>query len=145
MSLRIALACDHGGFELKESLGRFLDTVGHTVVNLGVDNTDSVDYPDKAHELASVMLQGKADFGILICGTGIGIGIAANRHAGIRAALCTNSYMAKMAREHNDANVLCLGARVIGSALAEDIVATFLAAEFQGGRHTQRLSKIDLQ
>jgi ribose 5-phosphate isomerase B len=145
MSLRIAIAADHGGFALKDEIGCSLASVGHTVINLGVDTGDSVDYPDKAHELADVLLKGKADFGILICGTGIGISIAANRHPGIRAAVCTNSYMAKMAREHNDANVLCLGARVIGSALAEDIVQAFLAARFQNGRHSHRLAKIELQ
>jgi ribose 5-phosphate isomerase B len=145
MSLRIAIACDHGGFELKNGICRFLASIGHTVVNLGVDSNDSADYPDKARELAAVLLQNQADFGILICSTGIGISIAANRHQGIRAALCTNSYMARMAREHNDANILCLGGRVVGPSLAEDIVSVFLTAQFQGGRHSLRLAKIELQ
>jgi len=145
MSLRIAIACDHAGFELKDGILSFLNRTGYTTINLGVDSTDAVDYPDKARQLAAEILEGRADFGILICATGIGISIAANRHKGIRAALCTDSYMARMAREHNDANVLCLGGRVLGLALAEDIVTTFLAGTFEGGRHLQRLTKIESQ
>lgn len=145
MGFCIAIACDHGGFDLKAGLCRFLEASGHTLVDLGTDSLDSVDYPDKAHALAEEITHSRADFGILICGTGIGISIAANRHKGIRAALCTDSFMAKMAREHNDANVLCLGGRVIGPALAEDIVTAFLSGKFQGDRHIRRLSKIEIQ
>ena len=145
MGFSIAIACDHGGFELKVGLCRFLEASGHTVVDLGVDTPESADYPDKAHALAEEILQARADLGILICGTGIGMSIAANRCKGIRAALCTNSYMAKMAREHNDANVLCLGGRVVGPALAENIVTEFLSGKFQGGRHVRRLEKIEFQ
>ena len=145
MGNRIAIACDHGGFELKTFLLKHLERAGHTVINLGVDDTKSVDYPDKAKELSSEILEGRAQFGILVCGTGIGICIAANRHKGIRAALCTNSFMAKMARAHNDANVLCLGGRVIGPALAEDIVDVFLSSGFEGDRHIRRITKIESQ
>jgi ribose 5-phosphate isomerase B len=145
MGFSIAIACDHGGFELKAGLCRFLEDAGHTLIDLGTDSLESVDYPDKAHALAEEIIRSRADFGILICGTGIGISIAANRHKGIRAALCTDSYMAKMAREHNDANVLCLGGRIIGPSLAEDIAQAFLSGKFQGGRHARRLSKIEIQ
>ena len=145
MGYTIAIACDHGGYELKAGLCKFLEAKGHTLINLGVDGPDSVDYPDKAHALAAEILHGHAAFGILICGTGIGISIAANRHVGIRAALCTDSYMAKMAREHNDANVLCMGGRIVGPALAEDIVSAFLSGEFQGDRHIRRIAKIEIQ
>ena len=145
MGTTIAIACDHGGYELKESLCSYLKAAGHTLVNLGVDAPNSVDYPDKAHALAEVILKGEARLGILVCGTGIGISIAANRHDGIRAALCTDSYMARMAREHNDANVLCMGGRVIGPSLAEDIVDSFLSGEFQGDRHERRIAKIEIR
>ena len=144
MSQKIAIACDHGGFELKSHLVSKLESDGHIVVNLGVDSKDAVDYPDKAHALAKHVLAGDADKGILICGTGIGISIAANRHRGIRAALCTDPYMAQMSREHNDANVLCLGGRVVGPSLAEAILDAFLKASFQAGRHQSRIQKIEL-
>ncbi len=145
MPQKIALACDHGGFELKESLRRSLSRSDYEIIDLGTHTTDSVDYPDLAHELARAIETGQADKGILICGTGIGISMAANRHRGVRAALCTDPYMAKMSREHNDANVLCLGGRVIGPGLAEDIVREFLTASFQGGRHSRRIDKIELR
>lgn len=145
MGLRIAIACDHGGFELKVGLMSFLQSTDNEIINLGVDSAQSVDYPDQAHTLAVEILEGRADLGILICGTGIGISIAANRHKGIRAALCTNVYMARMAREHNDANVLCLGGRVIGPTLAEDIAKCFLTGMFKGDRHLRRLAKIEVQ
>ncbi len=144
MNLRIAIACDHGGFELKVALVRFLNNNGYEVVDLGTDSSDPVDYPDEAKEVVEEILSGKSEFGILVCGTGIGVSLAANKYKNIRAALCMNSYMARMAREHNNANVLCLGGRVIGSALAEDIVTTFLSSEFQGGRHSRRINKLEL-
>ena len=109
MGITLAMACDHGGFELKEVLKKSLADSDTEILDLGVNAPDSVDYPDKAHALANAILQGKADKGILVCGTGIGISMAANRHQGIRAALCTDPFMARMSREHNDANVLCLG------------------------------------
>jgi ribose 5-phosphate isomerase B len=141
---RIAIASDHGGFELKEELKKLLTADGRELVDLGVDSTaSSVDYPDYADALCGEILAGRAALGILVCGTGIGMSIAANRHRGIRAALCTDPYMARMAREHNDANVLCLGGRVLSVAAAIDIVRGFLAAAFAGGRHERRLAKID--
>jgi ribose 5-phosphate isomerase B len=145
MSMKIAIACDHAGFDLKAHLQKKLETEAHDIVDLGTHSTDSVDYPVKAHELAEALLANNAEMGILICGTGIGVSIAANRHNGIRAALCTDPFMAKMAREHNDANVLCLGGRLIGPSLAEEIVATFLKTHFLGGRHERRLTQIEIQ
>ena len=141
---RIAIASDHGGFELKRELKRLL--VGDEIefIDLGVDDgCTSVDYPDYAAALCEAMLSGRAPLGILVCGTGIGMSIAANRRRGIRAALCTDPYMARMAREHNDANVLCLGGRVIGAELALSISREFLGGAFAGGRHERRLAKID--
>ncbi len=144
MGIILAMACDHGGFELKETIKKtFLDS-DIEILDLGVNSPGSVDYPDKAHALADAILQGKADKGILVCGTGIGISMAANRHKGIRAALCTDPFMARMSREHNDANVLCLGGRVIGPSLAEDIVRSFLDGQFEGGRHANRIKKIEI-
>lgn len=145
MTIRLALACDHGGFELKESLKHSLGNSDVELLDMGVHTTDSVDYPDMAHGLAQAILDGKADRGLLICGTGIGISIAANRHPGIRAALCTDPFMSRMSREHNDANVLCLGGRVIGPSLALDIVHAFLNTPFEGGRHARRIAKIELK
>jgi len=141
---RIAIASDHGGFELKRELAAALAGDGIELADLGADNgTASVDYPDFARALCAEVLAGRASAGILVCGTGIGMSIAANRLPGIRAALCTDPYMARMAREHNDANVLCLGGRVVGPALAIEIAKSFLGAAFAGGRHERRLAKID--
>lgn len=145
MTIRIAWACDHGGFDLKSDLLKSLDNTDYEMIDLGVFTSDSVDYPEQAHLLAETLLEGKADFGVLICGTGIGISIAANRHSNIRAALCTDPFMARMSREHNDANVLCLGGRVIGPSLAKEIVTTFLGSRFEGGRHARRIAKIELK
>jgi ribose 5-phosphate isomerase B len=143
MATRVALACDHGGYALKEELKTMLEGDQVAVEDLGTDSTDSVDYPDFAHALCAKILSGDADLGILVCGTGLGMSIAANRHRGIRATLCTDPYMARMAREHNDANVLCLGARVIGPSLAEEIVRSFLRGRFAGDRHQRRVAKIE--
>jgi len=141
---RIAIASDHGGFELKEELKKTLVDDELEIVDLGADTAaTSVDYPDYAVALCEELLAGRAALGILVCGTGIGMSIAANRRRGIRAALCTDPYMARMAREHNDANVLCLGGRVVGAALALTIAREFLAGAFAGGRHERRLAKID--
>jgi ribose 5-phosphate isomerase B len=145
MTIRLAMACDHGGLELKESLKKTLAGADLEILDLGCHTPDSVDYPDLAHELAGAVLGGQADQGILICGTGIGISMAANRHPGIRAALCTDPFMARMSREHNDANVLCLGGRVIGPSLAEEIVSAFLNGGFEGGRHGRRIDKIEIK
>lgn len=140
----IAIASDHGGFALKRDIAEFLGEQGHDVRDLGTGSQDSVDYPDFAHRLAEGVAAGTFERGVLVCGTGIGMCMVANRHAGVRAALCTNAYMAAMARRHNDANVLCLGERVIGTELAKAIVTSFLSTGFEGGRHQKRVDKFDL-
>ncbi len=142
--MRIAVASDHAGFDLKNEIVSFLCMEGHDVQDLGTYSTDSVDYPDYARLVVQELLTGRCDYGILICGTGIGMSMAANRHPGIRAALCTDPFMARISREHNDANVLCLGARVIGVGLALDIVNAWINASFAGGRHARRVEKIEL-
>ena len=145
MGVRLALASDHGGFELKEKIKKELESTENDITDLGVHSPESTDYPDLAHALAETIARGDAHFGILVCGTGIGVSIAANRHQGIRAALCTDPYMARMSREHNDANVLCLGGRVIGPDLANEVVSAFLNASFEGGRHARRIDKIEIK
>lgn len=139
----IVLAADHAAIGLKAELIRFLEARGAAHQDLGAFDEGSVDYPDYAHLLVREILDGRADRGILICGTGIGMSMAANRHAGIRAALCHDAYTAEMARRHNDANVLCLGARVLGGGVAEQIVEVFLDTAFEGGRHQRRVAKIE--
>ena len=133
--MKIALGADHGGFALKEIVKKHLEDKGFEVLDKGCYSTESVDYPVYAKAVANSILNKEADFGILICGTGIGISIAANRFKGIRAALCSNTTMAKLTREHNDANILALGARMTGDVLALEIVDEFLKTEFLGGRH----------
>lgn len=145
MTQRLVIASDHGGFELKEFIKQKLELSGLSISDLGCFNQHSVDYTDYAHLLAQDVLSNKETMGILICGTGLGVSITANRHPGIRAALCTDTYTARMAREHNDANVLCMGARVLGHGLAGDIVDVFMNAHFKGGRHLPRINKIDIQ
>ena len=140
----IAIGSDHGGFELKQDIIAYLEEKGIEVKDYGTYSTDSCDYPDFAKAVARAILDKEADRGILICGTGIGISIAANRFRGIRAADCTDCYMARMTREHNDANVLALGARVVGKGLAFMIVDTFLETPFSNGeRHIKRIEKLD--
>ena len=141
MKFKVAIASDHGGYTLKEAIK---DNFDLKWVDLGTDSAKkSVDYPDFGHALAEALEDEVAEFGIAICGTGIGISMALNRHEGIRAGLCTDTTMARLTREHNDANVLCLGARVIGTEVAFDIVKTFLETEFEGGRHQPRIDKIE--
>lgn len=140
--MKIAIASDHGGFELKEKIRAHLAENRFDVVDCGTDSAASVDYPDYAEKACKIVQDGKADFAILVCGTGIGMSIAANKMKGIRAALCINEYSAEYARMHNDANVLTLGARVTGEGLALNIVDRFLAGKFAGGRHARRLAKI---
>jgi ribose 5-phosphate isomerase B len=140
----IVIASDHGGFNLKETIKKFLAEQKYDVKDLGPSSPDSVDYPDFAHRLAGAMERREADMGILVCGSGIGMAMAANRHRGIRAAVCTNEYMAAVARKHNDANVLCLGERVVGVDLARAIVTAFLHNDFEGGRHERRVEKIEI-
>jgi ribose 5-phosphate isomerase B len=139
----IVLASDHAAIGLKDELVRVLRARGETFRDLGPFDDSSVDYPDFAHLLVREILDGRARRGILICGTGIGMSMAANRHPGIRAALCHDAFTAGMARRHNDANVLCLGARVIGSGVADQIVEVFLDTDFEGGRHQRRVAKIE--
>lgn len=139
--MKIVLACDHGGFELKEAVREHLTKKGYKVNDIGVYDTNSVDYPDYGKKAAE-LVAGSDDKGIVICGTGIGISIAANKVHGIRCALCTNEYMARMSRMHNDANMLALGNRVIGQGAALDIVDVWLSTEFEGGRHLNRVKKI---
>lgn len=140
--MRIAVGADQGGYELKQPIVDFLVDQDHEVSDLGIYCLESVDYPDVAETVARAVAAGEAERGIVICGTGIGVSLAANKMQGIRAALCTDCYMARMAREHNDAQILCLGGRVVGPGLALDIVQVFLTSEFQGGRHARRVDKI---
>ncbi len=138
----IAVASDHGGFELKNILVADLKAAGVPVLDLGTMSTESVDYPDYANALAQALADGKARRGVLLCGTGIGVSMVANRHKGIRAAVCRDVTDARLARQHNDANVLCLGGRTTGPEVARDVLRTFLSTEFEGGgRHTRRIAK----
>jgi ribose 5-phosphate isomerase B len=138
--VKIAIGCDHGGIALKEDLAALIKEMGHEVDDRGCHSTESVDYPEFAKAVCSQVQDGSCDRGILICGTGIGMSMVANRFEGIRAALCHELFTAKMSREHNDANVLCLGARVVGPGLAQEIVRTWIATDFAGGRHLQRIN-----
>jgi ribose 5-phosphate isomerase B len=139
----LAIGADHAGFALKEELKRVLERRNVAFEDLGTNDLSSVDYPDYAHRVASGVASGKYRLGVLVCGTGLGVAMAANRHAGVRAAPCTDPYAARMTRLHNDANVLCLGARIVGPGLAEDILAAFLDTQFEGGRHAKRVAKIE--
>ncbi len=138
----IAIAADHGGFDLKVLLLEELKAAGVPVIDLGTMNRDSVDYPDFAAALAETIASGKAKRGVLLCGTGIGMSIAANRHRAVRAALCRDVTEARLARQHNDANVLCLGGRTIGPEVAKDCLRTFIETQFEGGRHARRVGKL---
>lgn len=138
----LVIASDHAGFELKAMIKLSLEEKGHKVLDLGPDEASSVDYSDMADKLAGALQDGLGEKGLLICGTGIGIGIAANRHRHLRAALCHDVTTARLARAHNDANVLCLGARVIGTEVALDSVEAFLDTPFEGGRHQRRVNKL---
>ncbi len=139
----VAIASDHGGYEMKTALKEELSSLGYAVLDLGTDSPESVDYPDFAHALAEAVTQGKAGRGVLVCGSGIGVSIAANRHSGIRAALCHNAETARLSRQHNDANVLALGERIIGMDVARECLKAFLETEFEGGRHARRVAKIE--
>ena len=139
---QVAIGSDHAGVGLKHTLREALQVAGHTVLDMGTNGPESVDYPDFANAVAAAVLDGRARFGVLVCGTGIGISIAANRHAGIRCALVHDVTGARLSREHNDANVLALGARVIGPEVALDALHAFLATRFAGGRHERRVRKL---
>ncbi len=139
---KIVLGSDHAGFALKEIIREHLEQGKYSIADFGTFCENSIDYPDIALPLAKAVRAGEFDFGILVCGTGVGMAIAANKQRGIRAALCGDTFTARCAREHNDANVLTLGARVTGPGLALEIVEAFLRSSFQGGRHSRRLDKI---
>lgn len=140
--MKVAIASDHGGFELKESLKRHLDEKNIEYIDCGTDSEASCDYPDFAEKACTLVQRKEVTYGVLICGTGIGMCIAANKMKGIRAALCGDTFSAHFTRAHNDANVLTLGARVIGPGLAEFILDEFLGTDFEGGRHARRIEKI---
>lgn len=141
--MKIAIGADHGGFDLKKTIIVALKALGHDVTDFGCHGTESVDYPDFAEKVARGISEGTFDRGILICGTGIGMSMAANRFPNVRCALCHNLYTARLSREHNDANILAMGGRVIGAGIAAEMAKVFLETAFEGGRHTRRLDKIN--
>ncbi|HHY69418.1 MAG TPA: ribose 5-phosphate isomerase B [Bacillota bacterium] len=140
--MKIALGSDHAGYDLKNRIKDFVETLGYEPYDLGPYSQESVDYPDFAVKVAHAVRDKQCDLGILVCGTGLGMAIAANKIKGIRAVTCSDTFSARCSREHNDANILCIGARVVGEGLAMDIVKTWLEAEFEGGRHLRRVNKI---
>ena len=138
----IAIAADHAGYELKSVLKKDLENLGHKLLDLGTNGPESVDYPDFGYAVADALANGKAQRGVLVCGSGIGISMAANRHPGIRAALIHDALGAKLSRLHNDANVICFGGRMIGVEVARDCLNVFLQTPFEGGRHAGRVDKL---
>ena len=140
--MKLAIGCDHGGFELKEAVRAYLEERQSPYEDFGAYSTDSVDYAPIAAKAARYVASGQADYGVLICSTGIGISIAANKVKGIRAALCTNEFCAEMTRRHNNANILCMGGKVVDSATARKLVDIFLNTPFEGGRHQRRIDQI---
>lgn len=140
---KVYIATDHAGYALKAYVKDYVTSLGHEIIDLGPYSADRVDYPDYAKKCADAVVADENSCGILICGTGIGISIAANKVTGIRAALCHNTYTAKLTREHNDANILCFGERVVGKGVIESMIETFLSTEFEGGRHATRVDKIE--
>ena len=141
--MKYFIGTDHAGFEVKPFVIEYLESKGIEVEDLGCYSSESVDYPDYAHKVAKAVLENPGSRGILICGSGIGMSLAANKHKGIRAALCHDYYTAAMARRHNDANILCFGARIVGKGEIESILEAWLTHEFEGGRHKRRVEKID--
>lgn len=141
--MKLAIGADHGGFVLKQEIVNYLNKIANIeVIDYGTSGPDSVDYPDFGRKVAEAVSNGSADRGILICGTGIGMSMVANRYPKVRAALCHDHFTAQMSRMHNDANVLCMGERVIGRGVACDVVKTWLETDFEGGRHQKRLEKM---
>jgi ribose 5-phosphate isomerase B len=140
--MRIAIGSDHAGYFLKEALEAFLEQEGYGVVDMGCDSPDPVDYPDIAGKVAQAVAKGEVDRGLLVCGSGIGMSIAANKIVGVRAARVDEPVSAKLSREHNDANILCLGARLVGEDMARQCCATFYTTDFSGGRHRKRVEQI---
>ncbi len=141
--MKFYIATDHAGYALKEFTKNHVRELGHEIIDLGPDNADRVDYPDFAKKCAEAVVADEGSFGILICGTGIGISIAANKVKGIRAALCHDAYTASATRAHNDANILCFGERVVGKGVVESMIEAFCNTEFEGGRHGSRVAKIE--
>jgi ribose 5-phosphate isomerase B len=142
--MKVAIGSDHAGFELKEMISNIVKEMGNEVIDMGTGSSCSVDYPDYAEAVADAVSKGKVERGILICGTGIGMSIVANKFKNVRAALCNDLFTAKMSRLHNDANILCLGGKIIGKDLAKEIVHIWFSTQFEGGRHEKRLEKINL-
>lgn len=143
--MRLVIASDHGGLRLKNELAELLRKRGHTVEDIGTQSEASCDYPDFAHAVAKRVSGGESERGILVCGTGVGMSIAANRHAGVRAVLCSDVYTAKLSRSHNDSNILCIGERVLGSGLAWEIVSAWLSEPASSeDRHVKRRAKIEV-
>jgi len=142
MAKTLIVGSDHAGLELKRELSGVAAELGYEVVDLGTHTSESTDYPDYAHQVANAVSRGEG-LGLLVCGTGLGMSMAANRHPGVRAAVCGDVFSASMTRQHNDANVLCIGARVVGAGLAAEIVKAFLSTSFEGGRHERRVNKIE--
>ena len=144
--MKIAAGADHGGFALKQAVVRRLRSQGHEVIDVGTDSEEvSVDYPDFGHKVATLVAAGEVERGILVCGTGLGICMTANRHAGVRAADCFTPHLAEMARRHNDANVLCMGGRILSEDEGWAITEIFLTTPFEGGRHERRVEHIELE
>ena len=139
----IAVGSDHAGFNLKEAIKAKLEAEGHTIIDVGTDSTESVDYPKFGHAVGRTVASGKAERGVAVCGSGIGISIACNKVPGIRAALCTSVEMAEMCRRHNNANVICMGERMITQELAFAMVDTWMTTEFEGGKHLRRINELD--
>jgi ribose 5-phosphate isomerase B len=143
-TFHIAVGADHAGFQLKDTLVAWMQAQGHAVHDFGTHGPESVDYPDFAHVVCEAVTKGEAQFGVLVCGTGLGMSYAANRHAAIRCAMVSETTSARLARQHNNANVVSMGARMIGVEMAIDILRTFLATGFEGGRHVRRIAKIEV-
>jgi ribose 5-phosphate isomerase B len=143
MSKKFYIATDHAGYALKAYVKDIVTELGHEIIDLGPDSADRVDYPDFAKRCAKEVLADEGSFGILICGTGIGMSMAANKIPGIRAALCHDHYTAKLTRQHNDANILCFGERVVGRGVLEDMIKAFIESKFEGGRHFDRIKKLE--
>lgn len=141
--MKIVVGCDHAAYELKEAIKEKLINEGHEVIDVGTDSTESVDYPKYGHAVGRLVASGEAERGIAVCGSGIGISIACNKVPGVRAALCTSVEMAEMCRRHNNANVLCMGARMISQELAFDIIDKWMVTEFEGGKHERRINEIE--
>ena len=139
----IAIGCDHAGYELKEKVKARMAAAGHEMIDVGTNSTESVDYPAYGHAVGRSVAAGEAERGIAICGSGIGISIACNKVPGIRAALCTSVEMAEMCRRHNNANVICMGARMISEELAYAMIDTWMTTEFEGGKHERRINELD--